>query len=55
MAKITEQTVVIKLSKLVRDDDVDTSCMITDDMIQSIEESVQNLVSDIIIVEVERN
>lgn len=51
MAKIQEEIIVIKLSKLVKE--VDAS-LTTDDFIQNIEAIVQELVGESIIVEVEK-
>ena len=53
MARIIEQTVVVRLSKLVRDNDIDMVSIVNEDMVKTIEEAVQNLVSDIVIVEAE--
>lgn len=51
MAKIVEQTLIIKLSRLVRDDDTDNQLNVNESLLKNIEESVQQLVSDVIIVE----
>ena len=53
MARVIEQTVVVRLSKLVRDNDLDMVSIVNEDMVKNIEEAVQNLVSDIVIVEAE--
>ena len=55
MAKIHEEIVVIKLSKLVKDDDKATQASLaSDDTISALEQVAQELVGDGIIVEVER-
>jgi hypothetical protein len=54
MAKIVENVIVIKLSKLVKvGDDVDHQ-MTNDDIISALEQVVQELVGDNIVVEIER-
>jgi hypothetical protein len=52
MAKIVEEVVVIKLSKLVKEG-ADAS-IVTDDLQAALEQVAQELVGDGIIVEVER-
>ena len=51
MAKIQEEIIVIKLSKLVKE--VNDS-LTTEDFVQNVEAIVQELVGDSIIVEVEK-
>jgi hypothetical protein len=51
MAKIVEDVVVIKFSKLVKDDQ-DLSGIVTTDIHQALEQVAQELVGDSIIVEV---
>lgn len=51
MAKVQEEIVVIKLSKLVKEV---SDSLISDDVVQSVEAIVQELVGDSIIVEVEK-
>ena len=51
MAKIQEQVIVVKLSKLVKDGD-SSGINITDDLVQSIEAIAQELVESGVIVEV---
>lgn len=53
MAKIHEEIVVIKLSKLVKDTD-DTNTLINDDIIVNLEAVAQELVGTGVIVEVEK-
>jgi len=52
MAKIVEEIVIIKLSKLVKDDVV--SGIVTDDLQTALEQVAQELVGDGVIVEVEK-
>lgn len=51
MAKIIEQMVIIKLSKLVKDNDKSAE-LIDADTVQSLEEVVQSLISTGTVVEV---
>ncbi len=52
MAKILEQTLTIKLSKLVKDDD--DGAISTDDLIASLESVIQELIGDnSVVVEIE--
>jgi hypothetical protein len=51
MAKIQEEIVVIKLSKLVKEVG---SSLTTEDFVQNVEAIVQELVGDSVIVEVEK-
>ena len=51
MAKILEQTLTIKLSKLVKDDDY--SKVSTEDLVASLESIVQELVGSNIVIEIE--
>jgi len=53
MAKIIEEIVVIKLSKLVRDSDADTE-IVSDDTIAALQSVVEELAGTGIIVEAER-
>ena len=55
MAKIIEETIVIKLSKLVRSDEDDVVQLVNESLLSSIEESLQHQFSDAVVVEVERN
>ena len=52
MAKIVEEIVIIKLSKLVKDDVV--SGIVTDDLQTALEQVAQELVGDGVVVEVEK-
>jgi hypothetical protein len=52
MAKVHEEVVVLKLSKLVKNDS--SGVIATDEIIAAIEQVAQELVGDNIIVEVEK-
>lgn len=52
MAKIHEEVVVIKVSKLVKNDDTTTS-LISEDNIAALEQVAQELLGDDVVVEVE--
>jgi hypothetical protein len=52
MAKIQEELIVIKLSKLHKDSQTQTSNLAGDDVVQGLEAVVQELVGDDVIVEV---
>jgi hypothetical protein len=51
MAKINEQVIVIRLSKLVRDNDPDSTQIAGAEIQQSLEQVVQELVGESVIVE----
>jgi predicted nucleic acid-binding protein len=54
MAQIIEEILVVKVSKLVRDNEQDVAQLINESTRISVEESIQHLFSDAIIVEVEK-
>ena len=55
MAKIYEEVIVIKLAKLVKDDQtIKPGTLASDDVVAAIEQVAQELVGDTAIVEVER-
>jgi hypothetical protein len=54
MAKIYEEVIVIKLSKLFKDDDEVSSAIAGSEVQQALEQVAQELVGEGIIVEVER-
>ncbi len=55
MAKILEEVVVIKLSKLVKNDkDLAAGSLASDEIVAALEQVAQELVGDSAIVEVER-
>lgn len=51
MAKIVEDVVVIKLSKIVKDNESDSQSLVTEDLKSSLEQVAQELVGSAIIVE----
>lgn len=53
MAKIFEEVLVVKLSKLVKDDTANNS-ITTDEIQAALEQVVQELVGDGVIVEIEK-
>ena len=54
MAKIIEDIIVIKFSKIVRENDTDPKPAVTNDHISALVDVAQELVGDGVIVEVER-
>jgi hypothetical protein len=54
MAKIYEEVLVIKVSKLVADKSSNTTSIVRDDIVDSIEAVVQELVGENVIVEIEK-
>jgi hypothetical protein len=52
MAKIHEEVVVIKLSKLVKDDVSTSGLLVNDDILSALEQVAQELVGDSVVVEV---
>lgn len=54
MAKIVEDVVVIKFSKIIKDSENETSGIAGHDIQQALEQVAQELVGDGIVVEVER-
>lgn len=54
MAKIIEDVLVIKFSKIVRENDTDPEPTVTNDHIAALIEVAQELVGGAVIVEVER-
>jgi hypothetical protein len=54
MAKIVEEIIVIKFSKIVKDSDSESSQITERDLQKTIEDVVQELVSPGVLVEVER-
>jgi hypothetical protein len=54
MAKIIEDVLVIKFSKIVRENDTDTAPVVTNDHISALIDVAQELVGATVIVEVER-
>jgi hypothetical protein len=54
MAKVYEEVIVIKLSKLTKDSESDHPSIANVEIEQTLEQVVQELVGDAVIVEVER-
>lgn len=54
MAKIYEETVTIKLSKLIKNSDKDNVQLTNEDFSANLEAIVQELVGDTVIVEIEK-
>ena len=54
MAKLHEELVVLKLSKLVKEKDDGSTSLADDEICGSLEQVVQELLGDSIIVEIER-
>lgn len=55
MAKIMEDIIIIKLSKLVKESNVDPDPIITNDQVHALEQVAQELVGDAVIIEVHRD
>ena len=53
MAKIVEEKITIKLSKLVKDAESETSQLLNDDSRAALEQVAQELAGDSVIVEIE--
>lgn len=54
MAKIVEDIVIIKFSKIVKDSESETSGIAGQDVQQALEQVAQELVGDSVVVEVEK-
>lgn len=54
MAKIQEEIIVIKLSRLCKDTDEETVQIVNNVLRSAIEDSAQQIVGDAVIVEIER-
>lgn len=54
MAKIVEEIIVIKLSKLVKDGDEDVTSLVNNTLRGQIEDTAQQLVGESVVVEIER-
>jgi hypothetical protein len=52
MAKIVEEILVVKFSKIVKDSSEDQSTIVSDDILAALEQVSQELVTDSVIVEV---
>lgn len=53
VAKIHEEVIVVKVSKLIKNDD-DATALINDDVVTALEQVAQELLGDSVIVEVEQ-
>lgn len=54
MAKILEETLVIRLSKIVKDSTKEQTSSISDESLSELEQVTQALVGDSVVVEVQR-
>lgn len=54
MAKIVEEVVLIKFSRIVKDSDTDTTTLVNSDTQAALEQVAQELVGDSVVVEVEK-
>lgn len=54
MAKIHEEVLVIKLSKLVKNHQDDPSSMVSEEVLSALEQVAQELVGNDVVVEVEK-
>lgn len=54
MAKIIEDVIVLKFSRIVKDKDTDPEPAVTNDSITALVQVAQELVGDAVVVEVER-
>jgi hypothetical protein len=54
MAKIIEDVIVIKFSKIVKNSDADESALAGTDVLQALEQVAQELVGNGVVVEIER-
>jgi hypothetical protein len=52
MAKIVEEILIVKFSKIVKDASEDQSTIVSDDILSALEQVSQELVTDSVIVEV---
>jgi hypothetical protein len=54
MAKIIEDAIVVRFSKIVKDSETDTGGLVTNDIQQALEQVAQELVGSSVVVEVVR-
>jgi len=52
MAKIVEEVLVVKFSKIVKDSEADSANLLSNDVASAVEQVAQELVGDSIVVEV---
>ena len=55
MAKIQEDIVIIKFSKIIKDNNVDPDPVINTEQVYALEQVAQELVGDAVIIEVHRD
>jgi hypothetical protein len=55
MAKIQEDIVIIKFSKIIKDNNVDPDPVINNEQVYALEQVAQELVGDAVIIEVVRD
>jgi len=55
MAKIHEEIIVIRLSKLIKNTDSNQEHMVTDDICDALQAVAQELASDSVVVEIDRS
>lgn len=55
MAKIQEDIVIIKLSKIIKDNNIDPDPVINNEQVYALEQVAQELVGDSVIIEVLRD
>lgn len=55
MAKIQEDIVIIKFSKIIKDNNVDPDSVINNEQVYALEQVAQELVGDAVIIEVLRD
>jgi hypothetical protein len=53
MAKIITKTIIVKFSKIVKDNEIENSLLINDELSKTLEEVAQEMCSSDIVVEVE--
>jgi len=54
MAKIQEQSIVIKISKLIKDDESDTEALMNPDDIESLEAVIRELSDQHVLIEIKQ-
>jgi hypothetical protein len=55
MAKIQEDIVIIKFSKIIKDNNVDPDPVVNNEQVYALEQVAQELVGDAVIIEVHRD
>lgn len=54
MAKIVEDAIIIKFSRIVKDSDTDPEVAVSNEHIQALEQVAQELVGSAVVIEVDR-